>query len=126
MSVAGDEDLDAPASPATRAAAHAALDPLWANRLWTPEGWVLNATDQTLLLARSRAYQLLAEELGLPETEVHLSLATERVARLIPAAVERIRDRLAHRSRMEIARDFRERGREIHATRRGDNPWHRE
>lgn len=98
-----------PASPAARLAAHQAFD-----QLWQPARTV---SDPQTLISRSRAYHLVAIELGIPEAEVHLSVATEEVARAIPQAVEAVRDKLAKRTRAQIMQDWRARGREVKAAR---------
>lgn len=90
-----------------RQRAHAALDSLWKSNSGMTEAQV------SRLLARSKVYTLLAEEMGLPEKEVHISNATEEVALAIPRAVENLRDRLNQRSLEQIREDYRERGKEM-------------
>lgn len=96
-----------------RAAAHAAFDPLWQQT----EKFA-SEEDVQRLLARSYAYKLLAEDLGLDEQEVHMGVMSEAVAVQVPDAVERIKARLALRTHDEILRDYRDRGREISETRK--------
>jgi hypothetical protein len=96
-----------------RGDAHRAFDPLWQQKeIYASEAEVRK------LLARSKAYKLLAEELGLPEKDVHMGGMSEEVAKKVPAAVERIKLILAKRTHEEIKADYRERGKEIWETRK--------
>lgn len=61
-----------------RKEAHDAFDPLWKSKRVT----------------RSKAYELLAAELGLSSAECHMKIMDEATAKQVPAAVARIEERL--------------------------------
>jgi hypothetical protein len=61
-----------------RQRAHDAFDPIWR------DGWA----------DRSTAYRLLAEELGCTEPEAHMATMTQDRLRRVPAASQRLLDRL--------------------------------
>jgi len=71
--------LETQATHDARKRAHAAFDPLWKHGP----------------LSRKRAYQLLAQKLGLSGAECHISLMDEGTALLVPDAVMQIQEELA-------------------------------
>lgn len=94
-----------------RAEAHKYFDPLWQSQSGMSEA------ETRTLLARSQAYDMLAEELGI-DYRPHFSDADYDLAIQVPAAVDRIRERLAARTEEQIRLDYRQRGKEIAAARK--------
>lgn len=59
---------------AARIAAHAAFDELWKSKT----------------ISRSKAYKMLAQEMGISKTDCHISLMTRELAEQVPRAVSMI------------------------------------
>lgn len=85
-----------------RSLAHSSFDRLWR---------------EDKLVARSRAYIMLAEVLGLTRDSCHISLFDLSTARKVPEAVDVIRERLSLRTREEETRDRKERKKEMRNSR---------
>lgn len=76
----GGKPLASGAIHKARRIAHAVFDPLWKEHG----------------IGRQQAYRLLADELGVAESDAHMSYMSAELARQVPAAVARI---LARRSK---------------------------
>lgn len=96
--------------------AHRAFDQLWESK----EG--MSEDERRLLLAKSHAYRLLKLELGWNEEkqgELDLRILKMPLLGRVPAAVARIKLMLAARDEAQVDADYRLRGEEISAKRKG-------
>ena len=113
---AGWSDGEQPPSLASRATAVAADESF--KQLWQPTYLV---GDPQLLIGKNHALRLLSEELGVELKVFHPMELPEELAARVPEAVKVIEARLAKRSRGEIIRDWKARGREIAEATREEN-----